>query len=156
MQSTAFIIQNSLLSGIFLHKDKLSNVRGFLFIISSKGVEQLSSVLYINIGSIGLFCSFLSDYGPWNVEYITKSNVMINIQSRLISSRTWLLIEVTKFLDFEIRPLSHNRNWTRFSGDVYRFYKFSFAKLLGTSRHWITTFRTLSIIITDRFVYYMG
>ena len=109
MQSTVFIIQNSLLSGIFLQKDKLSNVRGFLFFISSKGVEQLSSVLYINIGSIGLFCSFLSDYGPWNVEYITKSNVMINIQSRLISSRTWLLIEVTKFLDFEIRPLSHNR-----------------------------------------------
>lgn len=34
---------------------------------------------------------------------------MINIQSRLISSRTWLLIEVTKFLDFEIRLLSHNR-----------------------------------------------
>ena len=58
MQSTAFIIQNSLLSGIFLQKDKLSNVRGFLFFISSKGVEQLSSVLYINIGSIGYSVPF--------------------------------------------------------------------------------------------------
>lgn len=140
MQSTVFIIQNSLLSGIFLQKDKLSNVRGFLFFYFFKGSWS------VVIGSL----YSVSFYPITDLEYITKSNVMINIQSRLISSRTWLLIKVTKFLNFEIRPLSQNRIEPAFRETFTVFTSFllqSYSRRHATESQHLERFPLLSRIV---------